>query len=152
MGYCSSYAHLFIVCIVGAHTIGRSRCTSFSVRLNVTKTSKAQVKIQDSLRIDLIYTCGGTNATSGNNGNITAPLDKVTSTSFDTHYFKNLMHSEGLLNSDQVLFSTSGVTRKLVWHFSTNTEHFFQNFAISMVKMGNINPLTGNLGEIHTNC
>ena len=41
---------------------------------------------------------------------------------------------------------------ELVKKYAENNDLFFQQFAKSMVKMGNISPLTGNRGEIRRIC
>lgn len=80
-------------------------------------------------------------------------LDLTTPNTFDNNYFTNLQTNEGLLLSDQELFSTSGAaTIPIVNNFSSNQTVFFQNFAQSMINMGNISPLTGSSGEIRSNC
>lgn len=79
-------------------------------------------------------------------------LDFVSPTKFDNNYFKNLLASKGLLNSDQVLVTKSQASLNLVKKYAENTELFFEQFAKSMVKMGNISPLTGVKGEIRKNC
>ena len=80
-------------------------------------------------------------------------LDPVTPDTFDAKYFSNLQVQQGLLQSDQELFSTSGAdTIGIVNNFSTNQSAFFESFVESMIKMGNISPLTGTDGEIRLNC
>lgn len=79
-------------------------------------------------------------------------LDFVSPTKFDNSYFKNILASKGLLNSDQVLSTKSEASMELVKKYAENNDLFFQQFAKSMVKMGNISPLTGNRGEIRRNC
>ena len=71
---------------------------------------------------------------------------------FDNSYFKNLLAYKGLLNSDQVLFTKNAESRELVKKYAYNQELFFQQFAKSMIKMGNISPLTGYRGEIRKTC
>lgn len=71
---------------------------------------------------------------------------------FDNSYFKNLLASKGLLNSDQVLVTKNQQSLALVKQYAENNELFFEHFAKSMVKMGNISPLTGFKGEIRKNC
>lgn len=41
---------------------------------------------------------------------------------------------------------------ELVKEYAGNEGVFFEQFANSMVKMGNISPLTGSNGEIRKNC
>ena len=79
-------------------------------------------------------------------------LDYVSPTKFDNYYYKNILASKGLLNSDQVLLTKNEGSRELVKQYAENSELFFEQFAKSMVKMGNISPLTGSRGEIRKNC
>ncbi|CAN0919146.1 Peroxidase 72 [Linum grandiflorum] len=79
-------------------------------------------------------------------------LDFQSPTHFDNSYFKNILASKGLLNSDQVLLTKDEASMELVKQYAENNELFFQQFAKSMVKMGNISPLTGSKGEIRKNC
>ncbi|XP_038697970.1 peroxidase 66-like [Tripterygium wilfordii] len=80
-----------------------------------------------------------------------SPLDLVTPNSFDNNYFKNLIQKKGLLHSDQVLFS-GGSTDKIVYEYSKNPSLFNSDFASAMIKMGNIDVLTGSSVEIRRIC
>nr|CAB3461415.1 unnamed protein product [Digitaria exilis] len=82
-------------------------------------------------------------------------LDDVTPKLFDNKYYGNLLHGRAKLPSDQVMLSdpaAAATTAPIVHRFAGNQKDFFRNFAASMVKMGNIGPLTGNDGEIRKNC
>jgi peroxidase len=80
-------------------------------------------------------------------------LDLTTPNIFDNYYYSNLQVEEGLLQSDQELFSTTGAdTIDIVKNFSADQTAFFASFVVSMIKMGNISPLTGTEGEIRLNC
>ncbi|KAJ1419243.1 Plant peroxidase [Sesbania bispinosa] len=57
----------------------------------------------------------------------------------------------GLLHSDQELFN-GGSTDALVKQYSYYPEAFFQDFAESMIKMGNIQPLTGIKVKLRVDC
>lgn len=88
-------------------------------------------------------------------GNNTAPLDRNSIDLFDNHYFQNLINNKGLLSSDQILYSSDeakSTTKSLVESYSSNSNLFFANFVNSMIKMGNVSPLTGTNGEIRKNC
>ncbi|PHT35957.1 hypothetical protein CQW23_23657 [Capsicum baccatum] len=69
---------------------------------------------------------------------------------FDSKYSRNLVSKKGLLHFDQALFS-GGKTDDLVKTYTTNLGTFSKDFAESMIKIGNINPLTGNHGQIRVN-
>lgn len=124
----------------GSHTIGLSRCISFRDRIyndtNIDSAfaAKLQKKCPRVGRDNRLF-----------------PLDKATRQHFDNCYYKNLLTEMGLLHSDQVL-TNSSFTLSLVNKYASRSSTFFKDFAKSMVKMGNIKPLTGCKGEIRTNC
>lgn len=143
---------LFFICgCVGGHTIGLARCTTFSARLfNFSGTGTADPTMETNMVTDLQSLCP-----QSSDGNATTALDQNSTDLFDNHYFKNLLIGKGLLSSDQVLFSSSeavSTTKALVESYSNDSSNFFQDFASSMIKMGNISILTGSEGEIRTNC
>ncbi|GJN02997.1 hypothetical protein PR202_ga20393 [Eleusine coracana subsp. coracana] len=92
---------------------------------------------------------------SGGDGNQTTALDASSADVFDNRYYQNLLVQKGLLSSDQGLFSSpDGIasTKPLVQAYSSDGERFFCDFVKSMIKMGNISPLTGSAGQIRKNC
>ncbi|KAK8709559.1 hypothetical protein V6N13_060574 [Hibiscus sabdariffa] len=128
-----------LVALSGGHTLGLSRCLIFRNRIyNATNIDPAFAKQRR-------VTCPRT----GGNNNL-APFDP-TPAKFDTAYFKNLVKQRGLLTSDQALFN-GGSTDQLVKTYSLNPDAFWNDFAKSMIKMGNIKPLTGKQGQIRVNC
>lgn len=82
-------------------------------------------------------------------------MDYVTPNLFDNTYYHILLKGEGLLNSDQELYSSvfGMETKKLVQQYAENAVAFFEQFSESMVKLGNItNPDTYVDGEVRKNC
>ncbi|EOX90971.1 Peroxidase superfamily protein [Theobroma cacao] len=137
-----------LVALSGSHTIGNARCTSFRQRLyNQSGNGQPDYTLDQSYAAQLRTNC----PRSGGDQNLFF-LDFVSPIKFDNSYFKNLLSYKGLLNSDQVLFTKSAVSRELVKKYAYNQELFFQQFAKSMIKMGNISPLTGYRGEVRKNC
>ncbi|XVF15823.1 hypothetical protein REPUB_Repub09cG0189600 [Reevesia pubescens] len=137
-----------LVALSGSHTIGNARCTSFRQRLyNQSGNGQPDYTLDQSYAALLCTNC----PRSGGDQNLFF-LDFVSPIKFDNSYFKNLLAYKGLLNSDQVLFTKNPVSRELVKKYAYNQEIFFQQFAKSMIKMGNISPLTGYKGEIRKNC
>ncbi|RCV24040.1 hypothetical protein SETIT_5G053200v2 [Setaria italica] len=137
-----------VVALSGAHTIGLSRCTSFRQRLyNQTGNGMADFTLDASYAAHLRQGC----PRSGGDDNL-FPLDLATPTKFDNYYFKNLLVGKGLLSSDEVLLTKSAETAALVKAYAADVNFFFQHFAQSMVKMGNVSPLTGAQGEVRKNC
>ncbi|KAL1536601.1 Peroxidase 72 [Salvia divinorum] len=137
-----------LVALSGSHTIGNARCTSFRQRLyNQTGKGKPDSSLDQSYSGQLRMRC----PQSGGDQNLFF-LDFVSPTRFDNSYFKNLLSFKSLLSSDQVLVTKSQESLELVKRYAESKELFFDQFAKSMVKMGNISPLTGRRGEIRTNC
>ena len=141
---------LYIICI-GGHTIGLSRCLLFSNRLfNFAGTGNPDSTLDTNMLSDLQNICP-----VNGDANKTTFLDWNSNDLFDNHYFQNLLNGKGLLSSDQILFSSDEAkttTLSLVQRYSTNSGLFFADFANSMIKMGNISPLTGSSGQIRKNC
>ena len=87
------------------------------------------------------------------NGSVLVNLDPTTPNTFDKNYYTNLQAQDGLLQSDKELFSTSGAdTIEIVDRFSSDKTTFFESFVVSIIRMGNISPLTGTEGEIRLSC
>ncbi|KAA8517680.1 hypothetical protein F0562_015154 [Nyssa sinensis] len=128
-----------LVALSGGHTVGLAQCRLFRDRIyNETNIDPAFARQRQS-------TC----PRSGGDSKL-APLDP-TPAHFDTKYFTKLVNKRGLLHSDQALFN-GGETDGLVKGYSTNAAAFSKDFANSMIKMGNIKPLTGKNGQIRLNC
>ncbi|CAN4080967.1 unnamed protein product [Withania somnifera] len=129
-----------MVALSGAHTIGQSQCSSF--RNRIYNASDIDASFASTRRRQC--------PKNGGNGNL-APLDFVTHNKFDNNYFKNVMQRKGLLQTDQLLFS-GGSTKSIVSTYSKNNSAFLTDFAKAMVKMADIQPLTGQNGIIRRVC
>ncbi|EMS60222.1 Peroxidase 72 [Triticum urartu] len=137
-----------LVALLGSHTIGDSRCTSFRQRLyNQTGKGLPDSTLDPAAAAVLRPRC----PRSGGDQNLFF-LDHVTPFKFDNQYYKNLLVHQGLLSSDEVLFTGSPATAELVKLYAASQDIFFQHFAQSMVNMGNISPITGRNGQIRSNC
>src|SRR4051812_17628795 len=115
-----------LVALQGAHTFGRSQC-QFTQQ----------------------------NCTAGQKQGTLVNLDTATPDVFDNKYYNNLLRGRAALPSDQVMMSdpvAAATTAPIVRRFSGSQKDFFKNFGASMIKMGNICPLTGRDGEIRNNC
>ncbi|CAJ1948450.1 unnamed protein product [Sphenostylis stenocarpa] len=128
-----------LVVLSGGHAIGFASCATF--RDHIYNDSNINHRFAKELK----YIC----PKEGGDSNL-APLDH-TAAQFDSAYFSDLVHKKGILHSDQELFN-GGSTDALVKRYSQNSLAFHKDFAKSMIKMGNIKPLTGNKGEIRLDC
>ncbi|XP_024987737.1 basic peroxidase-like [Cynara cardunculus var. scolymus] len=132
-----------MVALSGSHTIGQARCVTFRGRI-YSNTTNLDPGFGSTRRRN----CPP--AAPEGNTNL-APLDLVTPNSFDNNYFRNLLRRRGLLISDQVLFN-GGSSDNIVLEYVNNPSRFRSDFAAAMIKMGNIELLTGNNGVIRTVC
>lgn len=133
-----------MVALSGSHTIGVARCTSFRDRIygDYQYTSKDGGEL---LRLKKM-------CPEKKNDENTTNLDHTTPTLFDNAYYGNLVKGEGLLNSDQELYSSiiGFQTVKLVKKYAEDSLIFFKHYSDSMVRMGNITNPHG--GEVRNNC
>ncbi|KAG6620723.1 hypothetical protein I3842_Q051600 [Carya illinoinensis] len=138
-----------LVSLSGAHTFGRAQCPTFSGRLYDFNSTGSP---DDTLNSTYLETLQGICPQNGNETGL-ANLDLTTPDTFDNNYFSNLQLENGLLQTDQELFSTTGAdTIDIVNSFSSDQSAFFASFVESMLKMGNISVLTGSEGEVRLNC
>ncbi|KAH7516704.1 hypothetical protein FEM48_Zijuj10G0163300 [Ziziphus jujuba var. spinosa] len=128
-----------MVALSGSHTIGQAQCVTFRDRI-YNNASDIDAGFASTRR-------RGCPANQGDGNSNLALLDLVTPNQLDNNYFKNLIQKKGLLESDQVLFS-GGSTDSIVSEYSSNPSKFLFDFASAMVKMGDIEPLTGSAGQI----
>lgn len=122
---------------------------SFKQRLyNQFGNDQADQTLEKSFYNGLTSVC----PSSGGDNNI-SPLDFVSPSKFDNTYFKLILWGKGLLNSDEVLLTGHAFnTMNLVKSYAEDEGLFFDQFAKSMIKMGNIKPIIGYDGEVRTNC
>nr|POE60133.1 peroxidase 5 [Quercus suber] len=137
-----------MVTLSGAHSIGRSHCSSFSKRLyTFNKTNPQDPSMDPIFARDLKTKC----PQNAGNDDPTVPLDVLTPYRLDNKYYKNLKNHHGLLTSDQSLLSSTS-TVEIVKNNARHGQAWAYKFGAAMVKMGYIDVLTGSQGEIRKNC
>ncbi|KAI3829360.1 hypothetical protein L1987_03481 [Smallanthus sonchifolius] len=70
---------------------------------------------------------------------------------FDDSYYKLVTKRKGLLQSDAALLNDPE-TRAYLVQATSQGSTFFEDFGVSMVKMGQIGVLTGSQGEVRKLC
>ncbi|XP_065847421.1 peroxidase 9 [Euphorbia lathyris] len=138
-----------LVALSGGHTIGVARCVTFKQRLyNQNGNNQPDESLEKTYYLGLKTVC----PKAGGDNNI-SPLDFGSPVKFDNAYFKLILWGKGLLSSDEVLLTGKvDKTMELVKRFAEDETLFFDQFAKSMVNMGNVNPLTGFNGQVRKNC
>ncbi|XVE58254.1 hypothetical protein DITRI_Ditri04bG0155600 [Diplodiscus trichospermus] len=136
-----------MVTLSGGHTIGRSHCNAFRDRLyNFSGTSMQDPSLDPRYAAILKQQCpqGSTN-----------PIQVVPMTSTpsitDAGYYVDILANRGLFTSDHTLL-TSTVTKNQVAQYAKDPMLWRAKFAAAMVKMGQLEVLTGTAGEIRANC
>ncbi|CAB4277903.1 unnamed protein product [Prunus armeniaca] len=71
---------------------------------------------------------------------------------FDTHYYQSLLRGRGLLFADQQLMANERTARLVRAYASDDGSTFRMDFARAMMKMSNLNALTGSQGQVRLEC
>ncbi|CAN6230134.1 unnamed protein product [Urochloa humidicola] len=129
-----------LVALSGAHTVGCGHCNSFSDRLPPNADDGT---MDAAFRAKLAAKC----SVDPNGTVVTQVLDVRTPNAFDNKYYFDLIAKQGLFTSDQGLINHPA-TKRMATRFALNQAAFFDQFARSMVKMSQMDVLTGNDGEI----
>jgi peroxidase len=130
-----------LVALSGAHTLGIAHCTSFEERLFPKQDDTMNKWFAGHLKL----TCPRLNTTN------TTANDIRTPDAFDNKYYVDLLNRQGLFTSDQDLH-TDARTKPIVTRYAVDQAAFFDQFVFSMVKMGQIQVLTGEQGQIRRDC
>lgn len=139
-----------MVVLSGAHTIGVSRCSSFTNRLyGFSNTSQVDPTMSSAYAFLLKNICPANSSQFF--PNTTMDMDIITPAVLDNKYYVSLINNLGLFTSDQALL-TNSTLKASVDEFVKNENRWKSKFVKSMVKMGNIEVLTGTQGEIRLNC
>ncbi|XP_059278765.1 peroxidase 57-like [Lycium ferocissimum] len=129
-----------LVVLIGAHSIGVAHCFNFLYRLD--EPEKAQ-RMDPRLAGVMRFIC--------TNQMTALAFDAHTQYKMDSAFYKQLLQNRGLLESDQVL--TQDIrTKGYVQNFSDDEMDWFNKFGKAMNKLGAIEVLTGNQGQIRKQC
>lgn len=132
----------------GAHTIGRSHCTSFTNRLYSFNGTSSQDPTLDARYAAILKQRCPQNS---NDPNLVVPMNPLSPAITDVGYYLDVLANRGLFTSDQTLL-TNAATAGQVFQNARSPLLWKSKFAAAMVKMGNLDVLTGSAGEIRTNC
>ncbi|CAN6481796.1 unnamed protein product [Victoria cruziana] len=137
-----------LVILSGAHTIGITHCLFVSKRLyNFTG------KGDEDPTLDRFYVANLKQHKCKTPADETTILemDPGSFTTFDSHYYTNVVKRRGLFNSDWALL-TDTTARRYIDGILDGSIDFFKEFGLSMEKMGRIEVKTGAEGEIRKIC
>ena len=126
-----------VTLIGGGHSVGVAHCSLFRDRLR-------DPAMDPTLKARLRKTCRGPNDPS-------VFLDQGTPFRVDYAIYRQIKSQKGILRIDQNL-ALHGSTSGIVSRFASDRRLFGKRFVEAMHKMGAIGVLTGDSGEIRTNC
>ncbi|KAI3783874.1 hypothetical protein L1987_42963 [Smallanthus sonchifolius] len=137
-----------MVTLSGAHTIGRSHCTSFASRLySFNSTVNQDPSLIPPYASKLKQEC----PKGSNNVNLVVPMNPSSPTISDTGYYVDVLNNRGLFTSDQSLLTSPSTVNQVHQH-AMDPLGWKSKFADAMVMMGRIGVITGRQGEIRSNC
>ncbi|KNA04503.1 hypothetical protein SOVF_199100 [Spinacia oleracea] len=139
-----------MVALSGAHTIGRAHCSSFTNRLyNFNSTTMQDPKLNPYYAQFLKQQCP--RDSQGNVDKNLVVFMNQTPFLMESSYYRNLFQNGGLFTSDQALLDSQETAREAA-SYAGNSLGWRRDFVQAMIKMSQIQVLTGNEGEIRANC
>nr|CAB3491485.1 unnamed protein product [Digitaria exilis] len=132
-----------LVVLSGAHSIGRSHCTSFFFE-RVSSPSDMDASLVSQLKKQ----CP---ASPGPGNDPVVAEDVVTPNALDNQYYQNVLDRKVLFTSDAALMS-SPQTAQMVRDLARKDGSWEKKFAAAMVKLASIGVKTSRDGEIRKNC
>ncbi|CAH2038866.1 unnamed protein product, partial [Thlaspi arvense] len=136
-----------LVVLSGGHTIGISNCGLVNGRIyNFTGKGDFDPSMNPSYVRALKKKCKPTDFTSK------LEMDPGSVKKFDSHYFNVVAQKKGLFTSDSTLLDDPETKRYIDTQVQSAGKSFAKDFSDSMLKLGFVEILTGNKGEIRKRC
>ncbi|CAN6350559.1 unnamed protein product [Urochloa humidicola] len=150
-----------IAVLFGCHSIGTSHCGPIQKRLyNFTGNMDQDPSLNPDYAAELRKLCPpprpGDDEDDGDGdgeGKTKVPLDPGSNYTFDLSYYRHVLATGGLFQSDGSLLHdpvTRGYVEKVA--NASSPDEYYADFAKAMVKMGRTDVLVGDLGEIRPTC
>ncbi|KAL9436815.1 hypothetical protein AB3S75_022792 [Citrus x aurantiifolia] len=142
-----------MVTLLGAHTMGQTRCRYIVDRLyNYKNTGKPDPSMNTTLLNQLRKECPPRTRKGQSDPLVYLNPETGSSYRFSESYYSRVKTHEAVLGVDQQLSNGDNNTLQIVDEFAAGFEDFRKALALSMSRMGSINVLTGKQGEIRRNC
>ncbi|OUZ99191.1 Plant peroxidase [Macleaya cordata] len=131
-----------VLLLGGGHTVGITHCSLFKYRLYSYNATHKQDPTMDKAEAEELKTkCH----VSSDTDNVPIDLDQTPGNSLlvDNGFYKQIQAGRGILEIDQALALDKATMAAVNW-FSANAIDFLVEFGKAMVKLGNVDVLTGN--------
>ncbi|KAK8507991.1 hypothetical protein V6N13_055457 [Hibiscus sabdariffa] len=138
-----------LVLLSGAHTIGISHCPAVSPRLY---NSTGPGGIDPTMDSEYAENLKANKCRTPNDNTTRLEMDPGSRKTFDLSYYTLLLKRRGLFRSDNALTTDTTSLALIRQLLSSPPQFFFDQFAKSMEKLGQINVMTGAEGEIRKQC
>ncbi|KAJ6741261.1 PEROXIDASE 61-RELATED [Salix purpurea] len=138
--------------LLGAHSMGRTHCRYILDRLyNFNNTGKPDPSMNKAFADQMRKQCPQRTKKGQSDPLVFLNPESSSKYTFTESFYKRVLSYQSVLGVDQqLLFSND--TLQITEEFAGGFEYLRRSFALSMSRMGNINVLTGNAGEIRQNC
>jgi len=141
----------------GCHSIGTSHCGPIQKRLyNFTGNMDQDPSLDPAYAAELRKLCPPPSRPgdgAAGEGKVKVPLDPGSNYTFDLSYYRHVLATGGLFQSDGSLLHdpvTRGYVEKVAK--AASPDEYYADFAAAMVKTGRTDVLVGDLGEIRPTC
>ncbi|KAK3142626.1 hypothetical protein QOZ80_4BG0349120 [Eleusine coracana subsp. coracana] len=144
-----------MVTLSGAHSVGRSHCSSFSDRLLHIAKNSSSSDMEPEFAASLEKKCGVTSSNNNGSSDNTVVQDYKTPNKLDNQYYKNVLDHKVLFASDAALldsWDTEGLVKLFADAYIRFPGLWEKEFGEAMVKMGRIEVKTAANGEIRRTC
>ncbi|BBN11764.1 peroxidase [Marchantia polymorpha subsp. ruderalis] len=136
-----------LVVLSGSHTIGFVSCATMQTRLyNFSSTSATDPTLDPNFANTLKRQCRVGDTTTKIKMDQTKFVD-----TWDFNFYSNVLRGKALLQSDDALKRNSN-SLKIVQQMNRAGSPFNAEFGRAMIKMGQVDVLTGSSGEIRRRC
>ncbi|XP_050213648.1 probable peroxidase 61 [Mercurialis annua] len=143
---------LDLVTLLGGHSLGQTHCSYVEDRLyNFKGTGKPDPYMDKTFATEMRKLCPRRTKKGQSDPQVFLNPDSGSNNKFTESFYKRVSSYKSVLGVDQqLLFSND--TLQIAQEFAANFEDLRRSFALSINRMGNINVLTGNTGEIRRHC
>ncbi|XP_062107906.1 probable peroxidase 61 [Humulus lupulus] len=138
--------------LLGAHTVGRTHCRNIEDRLyNFKGTKRADPTMDPYLVQSLRKQCPERLRKGQSDPLVYLNPESGNRYNFTESFYRRANNNQAVLGIDQQLLYRDD-TKELNLQFANSFQDFKLSIALSMNRMGSINVLTGDLGEIRRTC